>query len=233
MDTVISNPITGDNTITCERLVGEIADALSRLPYVRAIALFGSLADGRADRWSDIDILLACDDVGQTSWDAAEAIRGIKPVIYYRKFTLADQPSGRYWFEGVSLFHRLDINFHSVDEYAQYRAEPTRYGKDIVLREIHSSFAEEAILPWTCAPANPLEISERETDIGLWCYRALCRMKDYHRGVISEAELRDAADGLIKCAGDLPPDAAMAGGEIGRFVHDVLDTYRAIVKPGP
>ena len=99
-------------------LAADITAALSSLQCVRAIALFGSLAADRADAWSDIDMPVACDDVDSTKWTVAAAAYASKPVLYYRPFTAAAQPSGRYWFEGESPFYKLDIGFDSIYDFA-------------------------------------------------------------------------------------------------------------------
>lgn len=48
------------------RLAEDIARVMWNLVFVRGVAVFGSLATGRADRWSDIDVLVACEDAGKT-----------------------------------------------------------------------------------------------------------------------------------------------------------------------
>ena len=58
-----------------ERVARRVIATLAALPFVRNIALFGSLAEGRADCWSDVDLCVACDDVERTQWMAASAIR--------------------------------------------------------------------------------------------------------------------------------------------------------------
>jgi hypothetical protein len=80
------------------RVKDELVAALAEVTGVRRIASFGSVAAGRADPWSDLDLFVACADVDRTAWVAAAAIRAAKPVLIYRMFTGVPQPSGRYWF---------------------------------------------------------------------------------------------------------------------------------------
>lgn len=50
------------------RIARELADSLASLPYVEGVCLFGSLARGEQDDWSDIDLLVVGrdDDVRPT-----------------------------------------------------------------------------------------------------------------------------------------------------------------------
>jgi predicted nucleotidyltransferase len=71
-----------------ERVRGEVVAALSAITAVRRIDSFGSLATGLADAWSDLDLLVACEDPQATAWLAAGAIRSSKRVAFYRMFTV-------------------------------------------------------------------------------------------------------------------------------------------------
>src|SRR5256885_10953171 len=101
-----------------ERIGGELIGALSAITSVRNIETFGSIASGRGDQWSDLDLLVSCEMPEQTAWLAAAAIRSTKCVAFYRMFSSVSQPSGRYWFCNESPFHRLDVTFHSPSEHA-------------------------------------------------------------------------------------------------------------------
>jgi hypothetical protein len=96
------------------RMKDEIVTALAGVPGVRRIASFGSVAVGRADRWSDLDLFVVCADVDHTAWYAVAAIRSAKPVLFYRMFTGVPQPSGRYWFSDETPFTRLDVSFYTA-----------------------------------------------------------------------------------------------------------------------
>jgi len=146
-------------------LLSRILAALQAEAGVHSVALFGSLADKRADRWSDIDMIIACDNVEIRKWAAAWALREAIPVLFYQTFSLADQPSGRYWFVGESPFHKLDVSFVSLPEYQRTVHEGTMQGHAIVLREIYSS--PSGALNLVTEPALPgiLHFDKLETRI--------------------------------------------------------------------
>ncbi|MHB1001306.1 MAG: nucleotidyltransferase domain-containing protein [Armatimonadota bacterium] len=212
-------------------ITDQITSALRMQPYVRAIALFGSLADSRADKYSDIDMLVVCDNVDQIRWHAASVIRSVKPVLYYRKFSAVDQPSGRYWFNGESLFNRLDVSFNSVEEYGLLIKEPVRFGKDIILKELyvnpdHLSYTLPVI------EVNHLDASSRETEVGLWVYRLLNGMKTHLRGNEPNRSLVETTDGLRNAMNGISRDTIMAGGAIGEMVYSVFDIFDSLKERG-
>jgi predicted nucleotidyltransferase len=207
-----------------ERLRAEIASALAPLPSVRAISLFGSLAAGTADRWSDVDMLVACDDVETSQWTAAAAIRAAKSVLFYRMFSTAAQPSGRYWFDGESVFHKLDVSFITPEEYAEHFRAPSRLGYPVTLREIHRNDAPRGAMshaaPYVC------QITERETLIGTWIVYAENTIRATLRGQQPRRSLFEVSENLAQSLEGISRDACMAGGAIGGVAYPVLDIAR-------
>jgi len=114
----------------------EMIATLALLPFVQHIALFGSLAEDRADCWSDVDLWVACEDVEQTQWIAAAAMRAAHPVLFYRMFSNAAQPAGRYWFAHASPFHKIDISFYPPALYHTAVSQPTYLGYPVTVREV-------------------------------------------------------------------------------------------------
>jgi predicted nucleotidyltransferase len=211
-----------------EQLVRSVVAALQPLPAVRAIALFGSLAEGRGDRWSDVDMLVACDRVEATCWEAAAAIRAAKPVLYYRVFTAAEQPSGRYWFAEESPFHKLDVSFHTLEDHLSCYRDCARLGHDVVLKEVYrsvmSSGAHEGVAePTGAAAAIPLCIDDREMEIGKWIRRLQDALKGRMRGTAPNEAVASAECGLRTALAGVPSDAVMAGGQIGRLARTLLE----------
>jgi predicted nucleotidyltransferase len=199
-------------------IADDIAAALSHVPFVRAIALFGSLAAGSADAYSDVDMLVACDDVEATKWTVAAALRKAKPVLFYRKFTAAEQPSGRYWFVGESPFHKLDISFDPIEDYARVIRDGGRLGHKITAHEVYRRL-EPSVTTSGAMPGRPLIIDEREWEVGLSIYRSLLSLKSCLRG----GDGTRGFDELREAAMELPRDAVMAGGNVGQLVHEVVE----------
>lgn len=92
------------------RIALDIVDALAACPAVSLVALFGSLAEGRHDGWSDIDVL--CGVEGEDgAWQAAEALRRAVPLRWHGAFSGVAAPSGRHWLLGESVFNSVDLSF--------------------------------------------------------------------------------------------------------------------------
>lgn len=196
---------------------------LSELPCIRRIALFGSLAENRADRWSDVDMQVVCDDVEHNRWVASTVIVSAFPVLYYRRFTAVDPPAGRYWFVGESPFHRVDIGFISMDEYEAYKENREYYGHDITLVEVYASDAGEIIAD----PVHPAcftePATEYETEIGSYLYFSIRALKQHLRGeCVKEKDLVRIAK-LRELMPSIPRDITMSGGCIGELAHQVYE----------
>lgn len=166
-------------------------------------------------------MLVACSQVGVNAWGAASAIRSIKPVLFYREFSAAAKPAGRYWFDGESLFHKLDISFHSVAEYESHLHGSDRYGHPVTLKEIYASASADS----TPAAAQNDGLAETttayETELGSHIYSSLRALKRRLRNQpLNGRDVRGIA-GLRNDLVTLPRSAVMTGGRVGELVHRV------------
>jgi predicted nucleotidyltransferase len=210
------------------RILQEIVDALSSVPSVRAIGVFGSLAYGTADRFSDIDMMVGCDNLPSTKWMAGDAIRSAKRVLYYREFGKVEQPAGRYWFCDESPFHKLDVSFHTMEEYLDILRKQYYIGHDIVFREIyhldatrHRDTISNIRLPLSIGPA--------EQEIGLWIYRLIERTKACMRGSQAMDDLISTRDSLTNKLRNLSSEAVIAGGDIHSLVQRILEITDQVI----
>ena len=197
------------------RIKGELVAALSVLTCVRRIDSFGSVAIGRADQWSDLDLLVSCELVERTAWLAAAAIRSAKRVAFYRAFTGVAQPSGRYWFDDESPFHRLDVSFYSPAAHAVVCGSGVHSGHSVTVTPEHVAhrlvdLAADARL---LAPAAPVEVTPRETNIGRLLYVYLETAKDQLRGrVCHNPAVRIYSSTFLAStsSGTLPPSTTVS-----------------------
>jgi predicted nucleotidyltransferase len=145
-----------------------VVAALAEVSAVRSIASFGSLATGRADAYSDVDLIVACADAERTAWIAAAALRRAKPVAFFRTMTGLHQPSGRYWFEDESPFTRLDVTFYAPEAFAAVLRRGEKEGFPVTVRAEYAASgpvnaaADAARFP----PAAPVPVSQRDRDAG-------------------------------------------------------------------
>ena len=208
-----------------EQIADQIISVLRTVPSVKAIAIFRSLAANTADAWSDVDMLVACDAVEASKWTAASALRDAKPVLFYRPFTTAMQPFGRYWFVGESPFHKIDISFDSIDEYEGFLQGKDRRGCEIVTREVYrraATYTPES----NHIPPFPLTIGEHEQEVGNYIYRSLCSLKSVLRGGDDTRGFED----LLIASKEIPREAVMAGGSIGELLHMVAEIVEGIYQ---
>ena len=206
-----------------ERIRDEIVAALSAISCVRAVDSFGSLASGSADRWSDLDLLVACETPEQTAWLAAGAIRAAKRVAFFRMFTGVVQPSGRYWFEGESPFHKLDISFHRLDERQAVASSGVRLGHPIDVKveyEAHRAADPAADLREHVAAAA-VDVTPRETEIGSLLYIHLLAAKDHLRDQDSKWNMADTRRLLLDAAAAGPIIAG--GGDLAALIDKTDD----------
>lgn len=205
------------------RIASEVCSVLSELPFVHRISLFGSLAEDRADGWSDVDMMVACDNVEVNAWVAAKSICLAKPILYYRKFSAREQPLGRYWFVDESPFNRLDISFESPEDYQSRLENPEISGYAITYREIYSGDKDAASASSITTELFLLPASDHETRIGILIYFSLSAIKHHLRtGSILDKDI-PRIRGLFETLPTLPRDTVMSGGGIGELAHQTTD----------
>jgi len=209
------------NNQAAHGLAAEIVSLLAAVPEVMAVSLFGSLAEGRADGWSDVDMQVACTtEAGK--WAAAAAIRAGKPVEFYRLFSAAPQPSGRFWFADASPFQKIDVSFLTVIEYHAQQAHPVVLGQPITLREVYSRPDSAPGGSVSVVTPSPLEITEEETGIGRRVYCLSLSAKARARGKTDGQYLEEDIASLRAAYGGRPPDFTAGGGHLGRLVARML-----------
>ena len=210
------------------RIQTEIVEILQQLPFVQIITLGGSILEGRNDCWSDIDVWVECDQVQENQWIAANHLRESKPVLFYRMFKGPNQPSGRYWFSNESVFHKLDISFHSREEFGNLRKHAIQKG--YVSRELHSVQNSNFVNTELITLINPLPITEKEQEIGLWMRRTLDRSKGKLRGKLEQQYLEEAIGGLKSVTKDMTKNTVMAGGWLGCLALQILAIGEYVVS---
>ena len=96
-----------------ERRALAAAKVLAQLGTVRAVYAFGSCVEGRADRWSDIDLAIFLE--GVETWDIRRRARAM---------TRAQREAG------------LDIETHLFPASALYRPEPGSFASYVLERGV-------------------------------------------------------------------------------------------------
>ncbi len=93
----------------------------ARFPFVNRVLVFGSLARGEGDRWSDVDILVVTAGGSTQHWRLFAGLRQRKPILHHYIFTPRVEPVGGnvlgIVFRDESVFHNLDLNFMSSSEF--------------------------------------------------------------------------------------------------------------------
>lgn len=110
----LSSSLLHPDSAAPRRIAALVVEALADCRAVSRIAVFGSIAEGRDDRYSDIDLFCAVEgDDG--AWQAAQAVRRVLPLRWHGRFGDVAAPAGRHWLVGQSLFHSIDLSYDTID----------------------------------------------------------------------------------------------------------------------
>lgn len=132
----------------CEQITGllnSLKELLPELPGFRSLSLYGSLAEGRADEYSDIDLIVMTDNVV----DAKEQVLGVLERVGPIEFSWLMNLSSDEWnptvvFLDQSYYHKLDLVLVGAS------AE-------------HSVASSEQTVPLCDEPRVPVEVDGRST----------------------------------------------------------------------
>ncbi|MHB9026498.1 MAG: nucleotidyltransferase domain-containing protein [Armatimonadota bacterium] len=96
-------------------LLRRLQEGLRGLPGFRTLSLFGSLAEGRADGYSDLDLLVATDDLSAAQTHLLGTLEEIAPVefCWVIKFH-PDEWNPTIVFRKEGYYHKLDIGLVSA-----------------------------------------------------------------------------------------------------------------------
>lgn len=91
-------------------LLESIAQALRAMPGAVALYAFGSLAQGRGDEYSDIDLTLLSTDVDASLAARHTVLSQVEPIaLEWRIVPSRDRWAATYLFVDVSPYHKLDL----------------------------------------------------------------------------------------------------------------------------
>jgi hypothetical protein len=202
------------------RVKDEVVRALAQVSSVRAIASFGSLAAGCSDEWSDVDLFVACEDVEDSAWLAAAAVRRAKPVLFYRTFSVGQQPSGRYWFADESPFNRLDVSFYTPEGFEAVCRDGVHADFPVTVRSEYVRGEAPTTAPGAhFHPSGPLRITPGEQSIGRLLYVHLEAAKAYRRKLDCKWDLRETRAALAAALSTRP---ITVGGDFQRLARAAL-----------
>ncbi len=138
------------------QFVESAQQVLSRDPRVKALWAGGSLADGTADRWSDVDLRLAISDDDRPAFMAGieETLQAICPVLGWRQRSTRSAELVVVTFEGPL---RADVVITSPESLDRQRYEPIA-----PLFDPHGLGARLQQIPYQPSRRTPRELMERE-----------------------------------------------------------------------
>lgn len=202
---------------TPPRIALDVADALARCPAVSRVTLFGSLAAGTHDGWSDIDVM--CVTPGRAAaWEAVQLLREAMPLRWYGPFSDLPQPSGRYWPYGESIFHSVDLSFRTAEGHARV-LEDGLGGAPVTARDLLRREAPPSRGIGAGAQADAGEYPFTHA-----LYAAVKAMKEYLRMAGDWAAVSARMDALEAEARSLPRRPA------GGRPEEVLDEARSLYQ---
>jgi predicted nucleotidyltransferase len=203
------------------RLLTDIIGICTALPYVQRLISFGSFARGEPDRWSDIDLIVVTVNRAQF-WSVFTCIAQSKPILHRSYFTPQVEPSGGrvlgMVFENESVFHNVDLNFMTRNEYASLETL-MRFG---VMRELYVSSARLSDADCDVLPNAELEHpDDRRISVGLHFTKKA--IKQVLRGQMVYEELQQRSRYLRDILEDYAYDVATPYGKIGQVAHQYLE----------
>lgn len=200
------------------RIANTVVDALTACPAVSRIAFFGSIAERRDDRYSDIDMLCAVEGE-EGPWQAAAALRRALPLRWHGCFGGVAPPSGRHWLIGESAFHSVDLAYDTLAEFDEKVAHGVRGIPVVVdLRLDRQGIATSG--------HPPLEVVSDDYPFTSALYATTKAMRAYLRGsgsveAVAErmAVLEAARRGLVR---------APRGGDPDGVLSEIREIWRAL-----
>ncbi len=199
------------------RIALDVAEALAGCPAASRVTLFGSLAAGTHDGWSDVDMMCVTHGL-PGAWEAATALRELVPLRWYGPFSDLPQPSGRYWLYGESLFHSVDLSFRTAEAHERVLAEGVN-GVKVIAQDL---LWREAAPSRGLADGMQAEAGEYAFTHAL--YAAAKAMKAYLRGLGDWVTISVHMDALEAEARALPRRPS------GGSPEDVLDEARSLYQ---
>lgn len=215
-----------------KRLFGDVTDTLTQAEYVRKIMCFGSVARGTPDRWSDIDLLVVTETRPQFL-DVLRCIETVKPILHRNHFVAHMEPAGGHvlgmTFQGESVFHCIDLNLLTSQEY-QTDTALKRFG---VIKTLYTSDQ-----PMTAAIVDETSVESEVEDphearIKVAVHFTKKAVKKVLRGEADLEDLRQRSAALQQVMADYPSDLMINERHIGRLAHAYLNIAARLLQMRP
>lgn len=201
-------------------LMQEIRLIVSGLSFVSHIYLFGSLVRGEDDRWSDIDMLVVTQTYTQFV-DVWRCLNDAKTILHHHPFTIADPAGGHALgnvFVGEAVFHCLDLNFLTLEEYRD-PSMVERFGRlDEVYINADVSSTAGQVVPGDFQQA----LTKDEERISFSMHFTKKHLKKVLRGQAAHHDLERSAERLRLVMQDYSADYEVVGGRIGQIAQAYL-----------
>jgi predicted nucleotidyltransferase len=193
-----------------KRLLDDVTTALTQADYMRKSMVFGSFARGTWDRWSDIDLLVVTETRPQFL-DVLKQIEAFRPILHRNHFVAHVEPAGGHvlgiTFQGESVFHCIDLNLLTVQEYQNADALE-RFG---VIKTLYTS---DQPMSGEVVDENGVESEIEDTPearIKVAVHFTKKAVKKVLRGDSNLDDLRQRAAALQQVMVDYPADLVIKG----------------------
>lgn len=143
-------------------------------------------------------------------------------MLFYRPFSNAPQPCGRYWLDGESPFHKIDISFETLRDFDDALRKQEHAGHPAVVRGI-SVRPHRQRLARHAATMRSLQFDELELDIGWRIYMLQSVLKSHLRGDEPFSEVTSDCDALRATLRGAGRNAVVEGGRIGCLAWRLVD----------
>jgi hypothetical protein len=200
---------------------------LARSSTVERVLLFGSLARGEWDRWSDVDLIVVTAARSRFT-DTIEVIHAYKQILHHNPFEPHAQLGGGHLlgviFTDQSPLQNVDVNFFSLTELESPDAL-ARFGK---VQEIYNAGravigAEEELI--YSAPERPDDLPIRN---GIHFVKKAA--KKLMRGQGTKADLQRYTDTLKSVLASYPDGIVVPEGDVYRLAEMYVEIADSLLN---
>ena len=221
-------------------LAAELGGFFSGFESVAKVCVFGSLARGDHDRWSDIDVLLVVGHAPAQCYSLFRSLQESYPLVHHGYLSLKPEPDGKNVLgcvlEGESVFHVLDLNFVTREDWGVPGALE-RFGQILELRAAHGNRGNLTMDADGGNPTSEWTPTEQRIWRAMhWVHKGI---KKHFRTLMTLDELAERTDDLANVLSQCGGETRTRNGDIGRVAQEFLDLARAVLEepcrrgPGP
>lgn len=211
-----------------QKLQEELASIFETHHGVEQIFAFGSIPEDRFDKYSDIDFLIITKDDSTDAGDLYHHLIQYKPVLCRGPFGRDARPCGNYVlgivFSDESIFHKLDLNCLTVNEFKN-SSNLERFGfiqkvlpsKKVILQKKNTS------------SFNVIELTDKEFEFNEYLFFINKAIKLFFRGKGKVENVRKRSELLQHALDSMVFPKRLEVGDMKQLAYEYLDVSQTVL----